>query len=191
MRNLIPLYVVVFTLGCSGGGPGTQKVEDPTPPEDPNTPGGGSTVDPSIVSPPTGNPSTPSDPMDPTNPTDPGTMDPANPPGVTPKNVSFTAQVVPIFNKRGCEPCHSGNGIGKDLGNLTLDGSNNLMFKEVAAEMSPDYKRTRVDVKVPAASLVLTLPSGADAHPVVVFKDTTDPDYQVLRVWIEEGAKFN
>jgi len=83
---------------------------------------------------------------------------------VLPTNVLFAAQIVPIFSSRGCQACHSGNGIGKDLGGLTLDGSANLIYKELVLER-PD---TRVRVPAPETSLVLTMPSREsppDAHP--------------------------
>lgn len=111
-----------------------------------------------------------------------------------PKNVSFTRDVVPIFNARGCAACHSGNGPGKDLANLTLDGSQNLIFKELmdTATTSPTYPR--VDRLAPEKSLVLTMPSAespADAHPNVTFTGPMDKDYLTILVWIREGAIQN
>lgn len=109
---------------------------------------------------------------------------------VLPTNVSFATQIVPIFSLRGCQACHSGGGIGKDLGGLTLDGSANLIYKELVLER-PD---TRVRVAAPETSLVLTMPSREsppDAHPNVTFTSALDPDYLKLLVWIREGAKEN
>jgi hypothetical protein len=109
---------------------------------------------------------------------------------VLPTNVLFATQIVPIFNLRGCYVCHSGGGIGKDLGGLTLDGSANLIYKELVLER-PD---TRVRVAAPETSLVLTMPSREsppDAHPNVTFTSGLDPDYLKLLVWIREGAKQN
>jgi len=109
---------------------------------------------------------------------------------VLPTNVSFATQIVPIFSVRGCQVCHSGGGIGKDLGGLTLDGSANLIYKELVLER-PD---TRVRVAAPETSLVLTMPSREsppDAHPNVTFTSGLDPDYLKLLVWIREGAKQN
>jgi len=111
-----------------------------------------------------------------------------------PKNVSFATQVVPIFQKRGCVNCHSGNGTGRDLGSLTLDQSVNVDYKNVAINISPTYKTTRVNLKEPAKSLILTMPSyetPPDPHPTVVFPSTADVDYQTILVWITEGAKDN
>ena len=109
---------------------------------------------------------------------------------VLPSNVSFTAQVVPIFSARGCVACHSGGGIGKDQGNLTLAGSSNLIYKELVQERP----NTRVRVAAPETSLVLTMPSAEvppDAHPNVTFTGPRDPDYLKLLVWIRECAKQN
>jgi len=109
---------------------------------------------------------------------------------VVPSNVSFAAQIVPIFAARGCQNCHSGGGIGKDQGNLTLAGSANLIYKELVEEVP----NTRVRVATPEASLVLTMPSREDppdAHPNVTFTGPRDPDYLKLLVWIREGAKQN
>src|SRR4029077_18754117 len=74
---------------------------------------------------------------------------------VLPVNVKFGAQIVPIFQARGCQACHSGNGPGKDLGGLTLDGSANLIYRELVEERP----NTRVRVAAPETSLVLTMPS--------------------------------
>jgi hypothetical protein len=111
------------------------------------------------------------------------------PPG--PQNVSFANDVFPIFEQRGCVACHSGNGIGRDLGNLTLDGSTNLVYKELIEEPRAVL---RVNVASPEASLVLTMPSRedpADSHPNVTFASAADPDYLILLAWIKEGAKEN
>jgi hypothetical protein len=112
----------------------------------------------------------------------------------TPKNVSFATQVVPIFAKRGCVNCHSGNGPGRDIAGLTLDASVVVDYKNVAVNVSDQYDTTRVNLKDPAKSLILTMPSyenPPDPHPTVVFPSNADPDYQTILVWITEGAKNN
>ena len=110
-------------------------------------------------------------------------------PSPLPTNVSFSQQVFPIFTSRGCVACHSGNGIGRDLGGLTLDGSANLVFKELTVE-----NPKRVVPAAPETSLVLTMPSAEnppDGHPNVTFTGPQDPDYLKLLVWIREGARDN
>lgn len=109
---------------------------------------------------------------------------------VLPSHVLFASQIVPIFQARGCQACHSGGGPGKDLGNLTLDGSSKLIYKELVEEKP----NTRVRLAAPETSLVLTMPSREvppDAHPNVTFTGPRDPDYLKLLVWIREGALEN
>ncbi len=106
-----------------------------------------------------------------------------------PTNVSFATQIFPIFSARGCKACHSGNGPGRDLGGLTLDGSTNLAYRELMSE-----DPTRVRVTTPETSLLLTMPSREDPpdrHPNVTFTSALDPDYLKILVWIREGAKDN
>lgn len=106
-----------------------------------------------------------------------------------PTNVSFSQQIVPIFTNRGCVACHSGNGPGKALGNLQLDGGVPKIYSELTVE-----NPLRVQVAMPEKSLVLTMPSAEnppDAHPNVTFTGPTDPDYEKLLVWIREGARMN
>jgi len=111
-----------------------------------------------------------------------------------PTNVSFATQIVPIFMRRGCVNCHSGNGPGRDLGGLTLDGSIVIDYRNVVTNISPNFGTTRVDLKNPANSLVLTMPgyeNPPDKHPTVVFATTMDPDYLLLLSWIKAGAPNN
>ena len=113
---------------------------------------------------------------------------------VLPTNVSFATQVTPIFTKRGCVNCHSANGIGKDLGGLTLNGGTPKVYSELTAEISPNFAMTRVNKANPEKSLVLTMPSAEtppDPHPNVTFTGPTDPDFLTILVWIKEGAKNN
>lgn len=113
---------------------------------------------------------------------------------VLPSNVSFATQVRPIFERRGCKVCHSGSGPGRDLGNLTLDGSNQLIHRELTEEQAAVAGPRRVDLAMPERSLVLTMPSAEDPpdrHPNVTFTGPADRDYQTILVWIREGAKNN
>ena len=116
----------------------------------------------------------------------------APPPGATP--ISFQQTVLPIFINRGCYNCHSGNGTGRRLGGLVLDGAPMKIWTALVQTTSPNFGTTRVDLKDPPKSLVLTMPSyenPPDAHPTVVFTSSSDPDYQKILGWIVEGAKFN
>jgi hypothetical protein len=111
------------------------------------------------------------------------------PPPALPTSVSLAAQIMPIFTQRGCVACHSGGGIGKELGQLKLDGPSSQVYSELVTE-----DPTRVVLGTPEASLVLTMPSRespADRHPNVTFASASDPDYVKILVWIREGAKNN
>ena len=107
-----------------------------------------------------------------------------------PTNVSFATTIFPMFANRGCVACHSGNGPGKELGGLKLDGSPNSAYKELVLEKP----NTRVRTGEPESSLVLRYPSREDPpdrHPNITFASNRDPDYVRLLVWIREGAKDN
>jgi mono/diheme cytochrome c family protein len=111
-------------------------------------------------------------------------------PPALPTNVSFAQTVVPIFSARGCVACHSGNGAGKDIGGLQLNGGNEKIYSELVTERL----NTRVIAATPATSLVLTMPSREtppDNHPNITFASAQDPDYVKILVWITEGAKNN
>jgi hypothetical protein len=105
------------------------------------------------------------------------------------RNVSFSRDVVPIFAARRCTECHSGGGIGKDLGGLDLGGGASKIYKELLEE-----DPTRVRPNMPEASLIITMPSREsppDGHPNSTFTSPADRDFQKLYVWIREGAKQN
>jgi hypothetical protein len=113
---------------------------------------------------------------------------------VLPSNISFENDVAMIFETRGCVNCHDGGGPGKDLGGLHLNGSAEKMYKEVVEEVSPSYAVLRIDRNTPEASLLLTMPSfedPPDSHPFATFTGAGDPDYQIIKIWIEEGALDN
>jgi hypothetical protein len=114
---------------------------------------------------------------------------------VLPENVSFANDVVAIFETRGCQNCHSGSGPGRDLGGLTLDGSSNLIHRELTEEAAfTSATEQRINLTTPEASLVLTMPSAedpADPHPNITFSGPLDPDYLTILVWIREGALQN
>jgi hypothetical protein len=111
-----------------------------------------------------------------------------------PTAVSFVNQVVPIFTRRGCVNCHSGDGPGRDEGGLALNTSPLKNWQALVQQISPNFNTTRVNLAVPEKSLVLTMPgyeNPPDAHPTVVFATTSDPDYQLILSWIKAGALNN
>jgi hypothetical protein len=107
-----------------------------------------------------------------------------------PTNVSYLQQVFPIFARRGCVGCHAeGNGPGREQGGLTLNNDANNVYRELTQE-----RVGRVVIAAPDTSTLLTMPSREsppDRHPNVTFTSPLDPDYQLIRVWIAEGAKQN
>lgn len=109
-----------------------------------------------------------------------------------PPNVSFDDDVVPVFTSKGCTDCHSGGGIGFDLGGLMLDAGRNLTYRELTEELSPTYGVPRVNTVDPEASLLLHVPTtGPDIHPIQMFVGYSDPDYLTLLSWITDGALQN
>jgi hypothetical protein len=180
--NTLRCALALFLLGCGGGQQAPGAAHDTPDPTDP--PGKGGLAADSPTTDPPAPPATDGAPSDPPPGVDGGTLAPAT--------VSFSAQIVPLFDRLACAACHSGNGPGRDLGNLTLDGGSNLIYREVALELSPNFHTPRVDLKHPEQSLILTMPGAEpDNHPVVVFTSTASPDYQLLLTWIQEGARQN
>jgi hypothetical protein len=98
---------------------------------------------------------------------------------------SFESQVDPILTARGCDnlDCHGG-GI---RGTFELSPFND---KNVTFDFS--QSRLQVNGADPAARSLLVKPlaeeAGGAAHGGgAAFASTGDPDYQVLRAWIEAG----
>lgn len=104
---------------------------------------------------------------------------------VLPSNVSFRTSVLPIFTRRGCVGCHSGEGPGRNLGNLKLDAGPNPTYDELKANP------LRVQLAEPEKSLILTKPlyENPPNHQNATFATPQDPDYLAILVWIREGAK--
>jgi hypothetical protein len=179
------LVLAILLLGCGG-----THSPSPTGPMPADSPADSPTVK-GISDRTAGDPTTPmpSDPPAPSNP-----PMPSNPPAPMDAGpiISFSQDVVPIFGKRLCDQCHSEDAPGADLGGLSLNGSPNHIYKQVAVNLSPNFNTTRVDLKDPEKSLLLTMPGPeVDKHPVVVFTSPADPDYQTILEWIRQGAKPN
>jgi hypothetical protein len=109
-----------------------------------------------------------------------------------PNPVSFSADVYKYVNQVAvCTECHSGGGVGKDLGGLMLDAGAQKTYNELTQEISPNSGTVRVNLQDPPSSMLLRLPSGDAPHPIAVFHDTTDLCYQTLLQWIAAGAKYD
>lgn len=106
-----------------------------------------------------------------------------------PTNVSFSAQVLPIFSARGCLACHGASGPGSDLGGLDMNGGANKVYDELVTERLG----IRVNKAAPAMSLILTKPLREEPpnHQTATFQNAQDPDYLKILAWISEGAKNN
>ena len=75
---------------------------------------------------------------------------------------------------------------------LTLAGGDNLIHRELTVELSENHYVSRVNLDYPEQSLVLSMPLyevPPDDHPVSVFANKDDPDYQTLLSWILNGAQ--
>jgi mono/diheme cytochrome c family protein len=107
------------------------------------------------------------------------------PPIVEP--VDFAAQVYPLFQQglggRGCTACHNAVDLS---GNLDLTGGADAVYLRLA-----DYGY--YNVNYPGESLLLTAPMyGPDVgHPVRVFANDNDPDYQTIYQWVLQGALYD
>lgn len=110
-------------------------------------------------------------------------------PPMMPTNVSFSAQVLPIFTQRGCLACHGASGPGSDLGGLDLNGGANKVYGELVTERPG----IRVNTTAPEMSLVLTKPLREEPpnHQTATFQNSIDADYLKILAWIKEGAKNN
>ncbi|HBE70716.1 MAG TPA: hypothetical protein DDW52_21440, partial [Planctomycetaceae bacterium] len=106
----------------------------------------------------------------------------------TPEPVDFLRDVNPILSRLGCNSgtCH-GAQKGKAGFKLSLRGYDPL---EDLRALSDDLESRRLNIAVPDASLMLLKPLGAIPHEGGVLMSKDSDYYQVLRRWIEEGARL-
>ncbi len=101
--------------------------------------------------------------------------------------VSFRNDIMPLLSRAGCNtgPCH-GNANGKASFKLSLRGeSAELDF----LALTRDQLARRVNVLEPADSLILQKPAGILAHEGGQRFKKDSPEYELLRRWIEQGAR--
>lgn len=96
--------------------------------------------------------------------------------------VSYASDVHPIWAAKSCTNCHPSSG------NMDLSGT--------AAQTWAQVTNGRVDAGTPANSLILTKPLDPGAGGVnhgggIFFNSTSDPDYQTILTWIQQGAQNN
>ena len=101
--------------------------------------------------------------------------------------VSFKRDIMPVFLKAGCNTgaCH-GSARGKDGFHLSLfgydpDGDYFRITREVSGR--------RINLALPAESLLLQKATGSVAHTGGKRFDTNSDLYKMLLRWIEEGAQ--
>lgn len=100
----------------------------------------------------------------------------------------FRSGVMAVLSKAGCNmgTCH-GNQNGKGGFRLSLRGENpEFDFHQITRG---DAAR-RIDLLAPEESLLLLKPTGAVAHQGGVRLEKGDLGYQILRRWIESGARL-
>ena len=101
---------------------------------------------------------------------------------------SFQRHVSPLFGRLGCNgrACH-GSFQGRGGFRLSLFGYD---FKADHEALTSGDK-PRVDVKTPLESLILAKPIDADMHEGGQRYKKDSWEYNVLRRWVEAGAKFD
>jgi hypothetical protein len=100
-------------------------------------------------------------------------------------SVLFAETVAPVLSRQGCDrdgDCHGGGIRGTFA--LSPAGAKNLSFDFEQCSM-------QVDPYAPLESLLLRKPlavaAGGAPHSPQPFASTDDPDYGVIRAWIERG----
>ena len=103
------------------------------------------------------------------------------------QDVSFKLDVMPVFMKAGCNAgtCH-GSARGQDGFRLSLfgfdpDGDYHRITRE--------FSSRRIDLAVPAASLIMEKPLGRVPHTGGERFSADSSHYKVLIDWLEAGAR--
>lgn len=119
--------------------------------------------------------------------------------------VDFSTQIYPLFTQLGCVNCHyeGGPGAVNNNGYYAIYGGPEVTPEEVHQNLVgpgtnctvTDYVGNyRVCVNDPAASRLLHRPLLQDppnGHPNSSFADEYDPNYVLVKAWIEQGAQYN
>ena len=105
------------------------------------------------------------------------------------KPVSFIKDVQPVLSKLGCNAgtCH-GAQAGKNGFKLSLRGYDAIFDYRA---LTDDLEGRRFNRAAPEKSLMLLKTSGAIPHQGGVLTQPGDPNYELLRNWIAQGAKFD
>jgi hypothetical protein len=104
-------------------------------------------------------------------------------------DVSFVRDIMPAISKVGCNAgtCH-GSAEGKNGFKLSLRGYDPVLDYRA---LTDDHQARRFNRAVPEESLMLLKPAGAVPHVGQVLFKPGDPYYEMFRLWIAEGVKFD
>jgi mono/diheme cytochrome c family protein len=108
--------------------------------------------------------------------------------GATP-DVDFIRDVNPVLAKMGCNQgtCH-GAAKGKNGFKLSLRGYDPIFDLR---SLTDDHGSRRVNLASPDDSLMLLKASATAPHTGGLLAKPEDPNYQLVRRWIEQGAKLD
>lgn len=116
-----------------------------------------------------------------------GAGGPGEPPPPPPGMYSFATDVYPILQKAylggdGCANCHTLGGVANFL---RFDDEATLVLQSIQAR--PNV----INLLDPPASLLLTKPLYEDPpnHPNATWLTDLDPSYQIIMLWIADGAR--
>jgi hypothetical protein len=100
--------------------------------------------------------------------------------------IDYATQIYPLFGSLYCTACHTTGGQAEGSG-LLLDQGAEAVWNSLMAE--GEY---RVNLQYPDQSLVLTKPLLEDPpdHPNAAFQSNYDPNYVLVKSWIEQGAPY-
>ncbi len=98
----------------------------------------------------------------------------------------FVASIEPLLTQHGCDAggdCHGG-GI-RGTFELSPAGAKDTQFdfEQASLQVSPTHRDSSRLLRKP-----LALDAGGSPHAVKVFASTSDPDYQAIRAWIQNGV---
>jgi len=105
------------------------------------------------------------------------------------KPVSFVTDVQPALSKLGCNSgtCH-GAQAGKNGFKLSLRGYDSIFDYRA---LTDDLEGRRFNRAAPEKSLMLLKTAGAVPHQGGVITQPGDPNYELIRRWIEQGVKLD
>ncbi len=106
-----------------------------------------------------------------------------------PDPVDYIRDVTPVLSRLGCNQgtCH-GSAKGKNGFKLSLRGYDPIF--DVRA-LTDDHASRRVNLASPDDSLMLLKPTGGVPHVGGVLMSPGEPNYQIIRDWIAQGAPLD